>query len=127
LAEADEGEHVRQDHPGVPEQVAVPALGVLPSGAPGDAGEDEDHRGPGDGGLRGGCPDEMASGVALADAGKRAERRVEVEYAGGKAGEVRAGNVDLHWVQGAGRGVVPEVDELPPGEPHRVVHASADH
>jgi hypothetical protein len=58
----------------------------------------------------------MASVVALAEAGKRAERRVEVEHAGGKAGEVRAGNVDLHWVQGARRGVVAEVDELPAGK-----------
>jgi len=63
LGRGGQSEHVRQDHPGVPEQVAVPALGVLPPGAPGDAGEDEHHRGPGDGGLGGGRPDEMPSVV----------------------------------------------------------------
>jgi len=126
LGRGGESEHVRQDHPGVPEQMAVPALGVLPSGAPWDSGEDQDHRGPGDEGLGAGSPDEMASVVARAEAGKRVERRVEVEHAGGKVREGRADHVDLHWVQGAGRGVVPEVDELAARERHRVVHASAD-
>jgi len=105
--------------------MSVAALGVLPCRPPREAGEDEHERGPRDGRFGRGRPDEVGTVVALAEAGERWAARIEVVHAGGEARQVGAREVDLDRVQGAGRGVVSEVDHVRAREGHDVVYPGA--
>jgi hypothetical protein len=106
--------------------VAVPALGVLPRGPPGDAGKGEHYRGPGQGWLPGSGSDQVSAVLALPEAGEARALRVEVVHPGGQAGEVGAAHVDLDRVQGPRRGVVAEVQDLAVAEGLGVVYAGTE-
>ncbi len=95
-----EGQEVGQDRAGVPEEVAVPAVAVLPGRAPGDPGQ---HEG---GGARrqrrvGGGARERAAVVAGSQPPERELERPEVVHPRRQAVEVAADDVGLDRVEGS--------------------------
>ena len=114
-------EQVRQDGTGIPEEVSVPALPVLPGGAPRDPREHQGHRCAADAPVGGG-PRQERPVVASAEPPQGELDRIEVVDASRQARQVATDHVDLDGVERAGRGGGPEEERPPTGHPRPARH-----
>src|SRR6266508_2750408 len=107
-----QGQEVRQDHAGVPEEVAIAALGVLPGRPPRDARQNHCYGCLSGRRLRPGRTHQMPAVIAFPQAFQCGTAGIEVVNAARQAGKIRTNHVDLDGVEGTGGGVRPEEELL---------------
>ena len=112
---------VRQDGTGIPEEVAVPTLPVLPGGTPRDAREHQHRRRVFDGPVGGG-PRQERPVVAITKPTQGELDRIEMVDARRQARQVTTDHVDLYGVERAGRGRGPQEDRPPTDQPRPARH-----